>query len=399
MRIKSYKNMTKNIQTLDGNASVAVALHQMNPDVFGFYPITPTSYIGQAFSKYVADGTVDTEYVCAESEHGAMSICVGAAAAGARAVTATASQGLLLMTEVLWNASGMRLPLVLINGNRSLSAPLSIHCDHNDAMSVRDAGWIQLFAKDAQEAYDFTVCGFPISEDAKVRTPVMVCMDCFHTTHTSMQVEVEGDKDIQKFIGEIPERKNLLDIENPASFGNFDKPEWYTEHRYAQMNGIHAGLAQTKYVLNQFTKIFQRGSDLLVEEINMEDAEVVFVAMGSVVGTLEDTVKILRAKGVKAGIVRPRIYRPLPGAVLKKSLQKAKKILVLDRMSPGGGSFGALAQDIYSLFINEPISPEIKNGIFGLGSRETTAETFASVMEDFKNLPSDRASWINIPTR
>ncbi len=388
--------MTKNIQTLDGNAAVAVALRQMNPDVFGFYPITPTSYIGQKFSNYVADGKVDTEYVCAESEHGAMSVCVGAAAAGARAVTATASQGLLLMTEVIWNVSGMRLPLVLVNGNRSLSAPLSIHCDHNDAMSVRDAGWIQLFAKDAQEAYDFTICGFPISEHESVRTPVMVCMDCFHTTHTAMQVEVEDDKAVQKFVGDIPPRKNLLDIENPASFGNFDKPEWYTEHRHAQMQGVHAGEGRTSEVLKQFSQAFKRGSETLVEEIHMDDAEVVFVALGSVVGTLEDAVKKLRAKGVKAGIVRPKLFRPFPTQVMSKALKNAKKVLVLDRMSPGGGMFGALAQDLQSTFINEKNSPQIKNGVFGLGSRETTADQFVSVMEGFDDLPSDRAAWINI---
>ena len=382
-------------KVLDGNHAAAEALRQINPDVFGFYPITPTSYIGQAFSEYVANGEVDTEYVSVESEHAAMSVCVGAAAAGGRACTATASQGLLLMTEVLFNAAGMRLPIVLINGNRSLSAPLSIHCDHSDAMAVRDAGFIQLFAENAQEAYDFLLCAYRIAEAQEVRTPIMMCMDCFQTTHTSMNVVLESDKDVQQFVGDPVLYKPLLDIENPVSYGNFDKPDFYMEHRRAQLEGIRNAEQKTREVFGDFVEKFGRGTNDLVDEYQTDDAEIGIVVLASTAGTLRRTVDFLRKKGVKVGLVRPKIFRPFPVQDLKQSLSRFKKILVLDRMSPEGAMFGALGLEIASLFAHEEKSPVIKNAIYGLGSRETTYQNFVQVVEDFDDLPME-PKWINV---
>lgn len=382
-------------RTLDGNHAAAEALRQINPDVFGFYPITPTSYIGEKFSQYVADGEVETEYVCAESEHGAMSICVGAAAAGSRVCTATASQGLILMSEVLYNASGMRLPIVLINGNRSLGAPLSIHCDHGDAMGVRDTGWIQIFAENPQEAYDFLLCAYKIAEDKKVRTPIMVCMDCFQTTHSLMNIIVESDKDVQDFVGEMVLVDPLLDIENPVSYGTFDKPNFYMEHRRAQVEGLKNAEDKAIEVFSDFAKKFGRGEGSLVEQYQTEDAETVIVTMASTAGTIRNTVDALREKGQKVGMVRLKMFRPFPTNTLKEVLSKFKKVLVLDRMSPAGAEFGAVGAEIMSVFYNEKTRPEIRNVIYGLGSRETNFEDFMDVVNDFDNLPIT-PKWINL---
>lgn len=383
-------------KTLDGNHASAEAIRQMNPDVFGFYPITPTSYIGEKFSQTVADGEVDTEYVCAESEHAAMSICVGASAAGSRACTATASQGLILMSEVLYNASGMRLPIVMVNGNRSLGAPLSIHCDHGDAMGVRDTGWIQLFAENAQEAYDFLICSYRIAEDLEVRTPLMMCMDCFQTTHTMMNVVVEPDNEVQDFIGEHVMVNPLLDVENPVSYGNFDKPNFYMEHRRAQMEGLMNAEQKTKDVLAEFAKKFGRGSGALLDEYMTADAELVVVVLASTAGTVRKTVDELRAKGLKVGMVRPKIFRPFPADDLRTCLGQFPKLLVLDRMSPAGAEFGALGAEIAALFYDDSTPhPTIKNCIYGLGSRETHFEDMMKVIEDYDNLPL-KPKWINL---
>ena len=382
-------------KVLDGNHAAAEALRQINPDVFGFYPITPTSYIGQKFSEYVADGAVDTEYVSVESEHAAMSVCVGAAAAGGRACTATASQGLLLMTEVLFNAAGMRLPLVLINGNRSLSAPLSIHCDHSDAMAVRDAGFIQLFAENAQEAYDFLLCAYRIAEDEAVRTPIMVCMDCFQTTHTSMNVVLESDVAVQRFVGEPVLYKPLLDIEHPVSYGNFDKPDFYMEHRRAQLEGLRNAEQKTREVFDDFAQTFRRGSSDLVDTYRMDDAEMGVVVLAATAGTLRRTVDFLREKGVRVGLVRPKVFRPFLVSDLKSVLGGLKKVLVFDRMSPEGAQFGALGTEVAALWAGEVSSPVIKNVVYGLGSRETTYEDFAEVIERFDVL-SDGGEWVNL---
>jgi len=386
--------MSKSL-VLNGNHAAAEALRQINPDVFGFYPITPTSYIGEKFSKYVADNKVDTEYVSAESEHAAMSICVGAAAAGGRAVTATASQGLLLMTEVLWNASGMRLPIVLINGNRALGAPLSIHGDHNDIMSVRDCGWIQLFAKDAQEVYDFLICSFLISEHKQVRTPIMVCMDCFQTTHTMMNINIETDEKIKKFVGETICENPLLDIKNPIAYGNYTNPEFYMEFRRQQLEGIINSEPQIKTIFSNFSKNFGRGNDNLIETYQCKNAEIIVVVLGSTYETLKRSIDFLRKKEKKVGLVRLKIFRPFPDKELKKILGESKKTLVLDRMSPAGAQFGALGLEISNIFINEKKSPEIKNAIYGLGGRETHFKDFVNLIENFDKLKIT-PQWVNL---
>jgi pyruvate ferredoxin oxidoreductase alpha subunit len=380
------KITTQTTQSLDGNHSVAEAFRQINPDVFGFYPITPTSYIGESFSKYIADGEVDTEYVCAESEHAAMSICVGAAAAGGRAVSATASQGLILMSEVLWNASGMRLPIVAINGNRAIGAPLSIHCSHDDAYAIRDTGWIQLFAENPQEAYDLTLCAFPVAEAKEVRTPVMVGMDCFLTTHTTTKVFLESDENVKKFVGKIISGNSLFDLENPKSFGTFAKPDTYQEFKYAQLQGQLNGIKQTEKVFSDFSKKFGRlGEGLVTKEGR---GKLAVVCLGSVAGTVREILK----ERDDVALVRPIMYRPFPVEILKKQLEDFDQILVLDRSSQCGAQFAPLGMEIKTL----GLKGEVKNIVFGLGSRETNADDIVKFIDSFDQLPNDEPTWCNL---
>ncbi len=373
-------------QSLDGNHAIAEAFRQINPDVFGFYPITPTSYIGETFAKYVANKDVETEYICAESEHAAMSICVGAAAAGGRAVTATASQGLILMSEVLWNASGMRLPIVAINGNRALSAPLSIHCSHDDAYAVRDSGWIQLFAENPQEAYDLAICAFPIAEAKEVRTPVIIGMDCFLTTHTTTKVLLESDNDAQNFVGKIVPGNSLFDLKNPKSFGTFAKPDTYQEFKYAQLQGQLHAIKQAETVFSDFHKKFGRLDGGLVKKEGK--GKLAVVCLGSIAGTVREILK----EQNNIALVRPRMFRPFPVDALKKQLKDFDQILVLDRNSQCGGQFSPLAMEIKAL----DIKGTIKNIVFGLGSRETNADDIKKFIDTFDSLPSDKPTWCNL---
>lgn len=380
------KISTPAIKSIDGNHAVAEALRQINPDVFGFYPITPTSYIGQAFAQDVADGKVDTQYICAESEHAAMSICVGAAAAGGRAVSATASQGLILMSEVLWNASGMRLPILAINGNRALSAPLSIHCSHDDAYAVRDSGWIQLFATDPQEAYDLTLSAYPIAENPQVQTPIMICMDCFHTTHTTTQVQLETDTKVQKFIGPIPPRDNLLDLQNPKTFGTFSKPDTYQEFKYNQHQGQQHSIKEAEKIFTKFNKTFGRLSSGLITTEGK--GKLAVICLGSIAGTIRELV--LTDKDIT--LIHPRMYRPFPTEALKKSLKDFDRILVLDRNSPCGAQYAPLATDIKNL----GLKAEIKTVVYGLGSRETNADDIEQIIDNFHTLPTTAPHWLNL---
>jgi len=389
-----FKKKTKIV--LDGNHIAAEACRQINPEVFGFYPITPTSYIGEKFSQFVADGLVETEFVTAESEHAAMSVCVGAAAAGGRAMSATASQGLVLMSEVLWNASGMRLPIVLINGNRALGAPISIHGDHNDIMSVRDSGWIQLFAESPQEVYDFLLCAPRIAEDKKVRLPIIVAMDCFQTTHTSTNVEIEADKNVQKFVGEAKIKDSLLDVERPEVQGTFAKPPFYMEFRSQQNEAMKKAETKVGKIFAEFKKTFGRGDGSLIDSYQIEDAETVVVVLGSTAGTLRRSVDALRKKGNKVGLLRLKCFRPFPMEELRGKMKNAKNILVFDRMSPGGAQFGALFLEVSAALAGGgKDSPQLKNAIYGLGGRETSFEEFAKVIERFDKLP-EVPEWINL---
>jgi pyruvate ferredoxin oxidoreductase alpha subunit len=319
-----------------GNQMVAEAMRQCAPDVMAAYPITPQTTIVEEFAKFVANGRVHTEYVTVESEHSAMSACIGASAAGARVMTATSSQGLALMWEELHIASGMRLPIVMANANRALSAPINIHCDHSDIMGARDAGWVILFAEDAQEAYDNTIMSCRIAEHPDVMLPVMTTLDGFITTHSIDRARLMDDGTVKAFVGDYVPQYALLDTDNPVGHGNFaglGGP--YFEFKRCQRNAIDRSAAVIKAVGDEWATICGRSFDF-VEGWGMEDAEIAIVVIGSTAGNARHVARALRAEGVKAGVLKVRCFRPFPAAQIAAALKGCKAVAVLDRSERAG---------------------------------------------------------------
>jgi pyruvate ferredoxin oxidoreductase alpha subunit len=351
-----------------GNQAVAEALRQLNPDVMPGYPITPSTEIMQRFTEFVANGKVDTETILVESEHSAMSACIGASAAGGRVATATSSQGMALMWEMLHIASGYRLPILLALVNRALSAPLNIHGDHSDGMGARDCGWIQLFSENAQEAYDNTVMAYRIAEHVDVRLPIMVCMDGFIISHSIESMQYLPDDVVKKFVGEFKAIDPLLDLDHPKSIGALVLPDYYMEHKRAQ----HQAMLNVKKVVQdvsaEFEKISGRKYDLF-EAYRLEDAEVVIVALNSAAGTVKDEVDRYRDKGVKAGLLKPRMFRPFPYEEVGAALKNAKAICVMDRADSYGG-YGPMFMEIASAVYPYRQGPALFNKIYGLGGRD-----------------------------
>jgi len=341
-------------EILEGAMAVAHAVARCRPEVVAAYPITPQTHISEELSTIVADGELDAEFVKVESEFGAASVVLGASAAGARAYTATSSQGLMLMAEVLWNIAGMRLPVVLACANRSVSAPLSIWCDHQDAESIRDCGVIQIYAEDAQEAVDQHVIAFRVAEDRRVLLPMMVNLDGFLLTHVFEPVELPDQEPVDKFLGKY-EAIYKLDVENPMSFGCFTEPDKCMEGRWMIHDAQLRSLSVIEEVSAEFAKVFGRNSGGLLEEYKSKDAETVLVAKGSICGTIKDVVDELREKGQKVGLVRVKTFRPFPRAAIQKALAGAKRIAVIEK----GGSFGA----------GGIMTPEIKDALYDTGSR------------------------------
>lgn len=388
---------------LDGNHAAAEAMRQINPEVVAAYPITPTSYVMEAYSAFVNNGIVETEMITTESEHAAMSACVGACAAGGRVMTATASQGLKLMSEVLWNASGLRLPIVLINGNRSLGAPLSIHCDHSDSMAERDSGWIQLYARDAQEMYDLLLQAFLIAEHDEVRTPVMVNMDAFLVTHTHQEITIEDDKAVKIFIGEPNIKNALLDIENPVSYGGATRPDYYQEARRNQLQGLLNAYAVISEIGESFGKSFGRDYSSYGEEYMLDDAEYVYLTMGSSSETVKNAINTMRANGEKVGMLRIRMFRPFPGEYLRHLLQDKKAIMVMDRTSPAGAEAGPVCMEVKSALYDSAIKPSVIPFIYGLGSKDFTPthaiemlETTKKILNKEQEVFSESSIWVNL---
>lgn len=341
-------------EILEGAMAVAHAVAKCRPEVIAAYPITPQTHISEELSTIVADGELDAEFVKVESEFGAASVVLGASAAGARAYTATSSQGLMLMAEVLWNMAGMRLPVVLACANRSVSAPLSIWCDHQDAESIRDCGVIQLYAEDAQEACDQHVIAFKVAEDRRVLLPVMVNLDGFLLTHVFEPVELPDQALCDAFLGKY-EALYKLDVDNPMSFGCFTEPDKCMEGRWMIHDASLRSLGVIEEVSAEFAKRFGRSSGGLLEEYKSRDAETVLVAKGSICGTIKDVVDELREKGRKIGLVRLKTFRPFPRTAVVNALRGAREIAVIEK----GGSFGA----------GGIMTPDIKDGLYDAGLR------------------------------
>jgi pyruvate ferredoxin oxidoreductase alpha subunit len=385
------------MKALTGNQASAEALRQINPDVVAAYPITPTTSIMEYFAKFVADGRVQTEFVPCESEHGALSVCIGAAAAGGRVATATASQGLLLMSEALFNASGMRLPMVLVNGCRAISAPLNIHGDHSDAYAVRDSGWIMLFAQNQQEAYDLTLQAVKISEHPTVRTPVMVCIDGFLNTHTLGNIQIEDDSAVKKFLGEYLAINPLLDLDHPVSYGAANKPDFYTEHRRSQLEGFLNAPKIISEAGSEFQKTFGRDYAQPLSEYFLKDAEVAIVGLGSLMNTVMAEVDCQRAAKKKVGALSLRSFRPFPADAIRQALAGKKAIAVLDRSSPIGAELAPLATEIRSALATLPKRPKILPIIAGLGGRDVFTDEIAEIFQTLGKLKSDAETrWLGL---
>lgn len=357
------------IMGMNGNSAVAYAMKQINPDVVAAYPITPQTDCVERFAEYVSEGLVDTEFVTVESEHSAMSACVGAAAAGGRVMTATSANGLALMWEIVYIAASMRLPIVMMVANRALSGNINIHCDHSDTMGARDAGWIQLFSENAQEAYDNMIQAVKIAEDMNVRLPVMVTQDGFIISHAMERIETLEDEEVKNFIGPYQARYPLLDIEHPVTYGPLDLFDYYFEHKRSQIEAIENSPQIIEKVGEEFGKLSGRYYGL-VEEYKLDDAELAVVALGSTCGTAKDTVDTLREKGKKVGLLKIRCFRPFPKEAIIKALAPLKAVAVLDRSASFGAFGGPVFTEIRSALYDAEHKPLIINFIYGLGGRD-----------------------------
>ena len=370
---------------LTGNEVMSQAMRQINPDVVAAYPITPQTAIVQTFSQFVADGDVDTEFVPTESEHSAMSATVGASASGARAMTATAANGLALMWEVLYIASGTRLPIVMPVVNRALSGPINIHCDHSDAMGARDAGWIQLFAENGQEAYDNAIQAVRISEHEDVMLPTMVNMDGFIISHAVENLELLADEDVQDFVGQYDAENPLLDSEDPVTVGPLDLQDFYFEHKMQQAAAAENVKDVVLDVAKEYAELSGREYGLF-EEYKLDDAEVAIVALGSTTGTAKHAVDNLRDNGVKAGLLKIRLYRPFPAEEIANALADLKAVAVLDRADTFSTTGGPVFADVRAALYDMKADVEAVNYIYGLGGRDIKVEEIETVYNDLTDI-------------
>ena len=372
-------------ERLSGNEAAATAMKQINPDVVAAFPITPSTEIPQYFSTFVANGTVDTEFVAVESEHSAMSACIGAESAGARAMTATSANGLSLMWEMIYIASSLRLPIVLSLVNRAVSGPLNIHNDHSDAMGVRDAGWIMLFSENNQEAYDNTLMAHRIAEHKDVRLPLMICQDGFITSHSIENIELENDEEVKKFVGQYKPEHYLLNDKEPIAIGPLDLQAYLFEHKAQQAEAMKNAKKVIKEVAEEFEKWTGRKYEFF-EKYKLDDAEIAIVCMNSTAGTTKAVVDELREKGVKAGLLKLRMFRPFPAEEIAEALQGLKAVAILDKADSLNSAGGALFEDVTSaMYVNKKQVPMV-NYIYGIGGRDTTTMQIESVYNDLQEI-------------
>ena len=380
-------------ERLSGNEAVATAMKQINPDTVAAYPITPSTEIPQYFSNFVANGSVTTEFIPVESEHSAMSASIGAAAAGGRVMSATSSQGLALMFEMLYIASGMRLPLTLICGNRALSAPLNIHNDHSDSMGVRDAGFIQLYCENNQEAYDNVIMAVKITERAKL--PVMVCYDGFITSHSVENITLMENEEVKNFVGEYSPSEYLLDEKRNISMGPLALQKDYFNARVELAEAMKKSKDTILDVSEEFYNITGRKYELY-EKYMMDDAELGIIVLNSTAGTVKDTVDKLRNQGIKAGVIKPRTFRPLPYTELTNELKNLKALAIMDKCDSINGYSAPLFSEITSAMYTASLNVPTINYIYGLGGcdvRESDIEeVYTNLAKIAKNKKIDKVT-------
>jgi len=388
------KNMVKQeMMALNGDEAIAFAAKQSDVDVVAAYPITPQTIIVEKFSEYVANGEVQTEFVCTESEHSALAACLAASVTGARTFTASASAGLALMHEMLFVTSGCRAPVVMAIANRALSAPLNIHGDQSDSMAERDSGWIQVYVENSQEAYDSIIQAFRIAEDVGVLLPIIVGLDGFTLSHSLENVKVLEDDVVKQFVGvrQLPdvlthEGKSVpfkLDPENPMTMGPIAFPNYYFEFKRQQEEAMKNALEMIQKVNAEYAALTGRSyGDGLLEPYYLEDAEVAIVCVGSTSGTLKTIVDALRQEGVKAGLLRLRTFRPLPVEALRSALQNVKVLAVMDKSMSFGGNGGAVFHEVRHVLYDVKVHPIVVNYIYGLGGRDYSPRELRRVYEE-----------------
>ena len=378
-------------ERLSGNEAAAIAMKQINPDVVAAFPITPSTEIPQYFSTFVSNGQVDTEFVAVESEHSAMTACIGAEAAGARAMTATSANGLSFMWEQIYIASSLRLPIVLSLVNRAVSGPLNIHNDHSDAMGVRDAGWIMLFSENNQEAYDNLLMAHRIAEHKDVLLPLMVCQDGFITSHSIENIELLEDDKVKSFVGTYKPEHYLLNAKEPIAIGPLDLQAHLFEHKYQQATAMRNAKKVIADVAKEFEELTGRKYSFF-EEYKLADAEIAIVCMNSTAGTTKYVVDELRNKGIKAGLLKIRMFRPFPTEEIAKALSHLKAVAVLDKADSLNGAGGALFEDVTSaMFVNKVQVPTV-NYVYGIGGRDTTSKDIESVYTDLTEIANNNGT-------
>lgn len=370
-------------ERLSGNEAVATAMKQINPDVVAAYPITPSTEIPQYFSNFVANGTVDTEFIPVESEHSAMSATIGAAAAGGRVMSATSSQGLALMFEMLYVASGMRLPMTLICANRALSAPLNIHNDHSDSMGVRDCGFIQLYCENNQEAYDNTIMAVKITE--KTKLPVMVCYDGFITSHSIENIMLLENEEVKKFVGKYEPEEYLLDINKNISMGPLALQKYYFSIRKDLSVAMDNAIDVINQVSDEFYKLTGRKYELY-ENYKLDDAQIGIIALNSTAGTIKDAIDKLRDKGIKIGLLKPRCFRPLPYTSIPQELKNLKALAIMDKADSINGYCGPLFGEITSAMFSQNVHVNAINYIYGLGGADVKIDDIEDIANNLINI-------------
>jgi len=382
-----------------GNMATAVGAKLCRPNVVPAYPITPSTLFPEKMSEFIADGELDAEFVMVESEHSAMSAAIGASAAGARVTTATASQGLALMHEMLFIASGMRLPIVMAIGNRALSAPINIWCDHQDTISERDTGWLQFYAETNQESLDLMILGFKVGEDKRVLLPVMVGLDAFVLTHTMEAVDVPDQADVDKFVGVYRPDHVVLDPKNPMTLGSFGTPDFYMEFKLAQELALQSAAPVIDEAFAGFKQMTGREYAKVVPFM-CDDAEIIILTMGSMSGTAREAVRKMRAEGKKVGLLKLTVYRPFPFEEIYKVTKDARALAVAERdVSPGFG--GAVFSEVSGLYVNRDGGPMILDYIVGLGGRDVVPGDFETIVARSENAladggPEHMVKWINV---
>ncbi|MCF2683194.1 pyruvate ferredoxin oxidoreductase [Faecalicatena contorta] len=373
---------------LSGNEAVAIALRQINPDVFPAFPITPSTEIPQYFASFVANGQVDTEFITVESEHSSMSAAIGAEAAGARSLTATSSCGLAYMWEELYIAASNRLPVALALVNRALSGPININCDHSDSMGARDSGWIQIYAENNQEAYDNMVQAYRIAEHKDVRLPIMICQDGFITSHAVENIELLEDEEVKKFVGEYEPENYLLNPECPMAVGPYSITDYYMEAKRNQAEGMKHVSGVVLDVAKEFAALSGREYGLF-EEYCMEDAQRAVVIIGSAAGTTKDAIDKLRAQGEKVGMIKIRLFRPFPASEIAEALKDVKAVAIMDRAESYTNQGGPLGADVMAALFRARSEALAVNYIYGLGGRDVRVEDMEAVYETLKQIIED----------